>query len=139
MSQSLLLTETQEIIQAQVERYFPALPFKLWCFKSCEEVHEKQLLDSKGNIVNDSMIIIKNQNPFNEKVCNYYVIHRYIYPNMLYLTILQQLEDQITTVEVTDELPDCEPVLMEIRECKTNRTNSNSVRMFELVWDTPDM
>ena len=139
MSTSLLLTETPEMIQDEANRNLTTFPFQLCCFKSCQEVYEKPLLDSKKNLVQDPMIIIKNQNPFNDKVCNYYVVHRYIHANMLYLNIIKQLEDQMTTVEVTDDLPDCEPVLMEIRECKTNRTNPSSLRMFELVWDTPDM
>ena len=139
MSKSILPTEPSEIVNAKLERFLPTFPFKVWCFKTCEEINEKLLLDSNGNIVTDTKIIIKNQNPFNERVCNYYVIHRHLYHDILYLHILQQLEEQLTTSEVTNNLPKCEPVLTEIRECKTNRTNKKSIRMFELVWEFPDM
>ena len=139
MFKSLLLIETPEMIQAEVEKHLTNFRFKVGCFKSCEEVYVKPLLDSNKNTVPDPMIIIKNQNPFNDDICNYYVVHRYYSPIHLYLNVLKQLEDVMSEEEVTDEIPDCEPVFMGIRECTPKRTNASSMRMFEVMWETPDM
>lgn len=126
-----------ELIQTHVEQTFSLLGFKTSCFKSTIEVYEKPLIDSNGERVYDDTIIIKHQHPLKPEICNYYIIHKYIYPIMSYKAVLQHLESNLTLEEVSYENPEFELVLKDIRECGPPRTNPTSIRMFELVWETP--
>lgn len=102
--------------------------FEMSCFKDMLEVETKPLIGLDGLDVTDYTILIKSQN--HNGAYDYYLVQKYPFlPHITYKTVLEFLEGALTDKTASDCLRD-------IVECP-GRVNKNSLRVFELVWDTP--
>jgi hypothetical protein len=109
------------LLNDRIHDQFSIMTFEVSCFKTIEDIDNKPLRGLDGNIVSSDMILIRDG-------ANYYIASSYIHPHFTYKIVLETLEDKLTDKTRSD-------VLVDIVEA-SGRTNKNSIRVFDLVWES---